>query len=251
MPDKTDLELTTQATVIYNETQKKANTANRVGQMFLDLIASKINMDSLDTDQTLSADSDDIIATQKAVKAYVDAMLSTNISELPGITKIWAGLATAIPSGYLLCDGAAVSRITYDKLFTAIGTVHGAGNGTTTFNLPNLKKKIIAGYDVGTSDYDATAKIGGDNSIQLTVGQLPKFRVKIFKEADASSLNAAWPAAPRAIARKNTGEGTNAQYRFDPAAAGEADTGDSSEVGNDEAIDIRNEFIVLPFIIKT
>src|SRR6476646_8181745 len=46
--------------------------------------------------------------------------------------------AAAIPSGWLLCDGSAVSRVTYSSLFAYIGVLYGVGDGSTTFNLPNL-----------------------------------------------------------------------------------------------------------------
>jgi len=52
---------------------------------------------------------------------------------------------TAAPSGYLLCDGSAVIRATYAALFSAIGTTWGAGNGTTTFNVPDLRRKTTMG----------------------------------------------------------------------------------------------------------
>ena len=50
-----------------------------------------------------------------------------------------------MPEGWLLCDGAAVSRETYAALFNIIGTTYGSGNGSTTFNLPNLADKFIQG----------------------------------------------------------------------------------------------------------
>ena len=59
-------------------------------------------------------------------------------------------LATAtVPSGYLECDGAAVSRTTYADLFAAIGTVWGSGNGSTTFNVPDLRGEFVRGWDNG------------------------------------------------------------------------------------------------------
>lgn len=56
-----------------------------------------------------------------------------------------------IPTGYLLCNGGAVSRTTYATLYAKIGTTYGVGNGSTTFNLPNLTNKFIQGNaTVGT-----------------------------------------------------------------------------------------------------
>src|SRR5262249_51641111 len=63
----------------------------------------------------------------------------------PGVVLPFAG-ATA-PMGFLLCGGQAVSRATYAELFAAIGTTHGAGDGSTTFNLPDLRGRLAAGKD--------------------------------------------------------------------------------------------------------
>lgn len=54
---------------------------------------------------------------------------------------------SAIPTGWLECNGAAVSRTTYANLFAVIGTTYGAGNGTTTFNVPDLRGQFIRGWD--------------------------------------------------------------------------------------------------------
>ena len=53
--------------------------------------------------------------------------------------------ANAAPEGFLLCNGAAVSRTTYKALFSAIGTTYGAGDGASTFNLPDLADRFIQG----------------------------------------------------------------------------------------------------------
>ena len=54
----------------------------------------------------------------------------------------------ALPEGWLLCNGAAISRETYAALFNVIGTTYGSGNGSTTFNLPNLVDKFVT-YSIG------------------------------------------------------------------------------------------------------
>ena len=61
-----------------------------------------------------------------------------------GTVLPFAGSST--PSGYVLCNGAAVSRTTYAALFAVIGTMYGAGNGSTTFNLPNYTDKFLQGH---------------------------------------------------------------------------------------------------------
>ena len=56
-----------------------------------------------------------------------------------GEIRIWAGGSSDIPDGYLLCDGSAVSRTQYTALYALIGDTYGAGDGSTTFNLPDLR----------------------------------------------------------------------------------------------------------------
>ena len=74
---------------------------------------------------------------QAATKGYVD------LGSPAGIIAPFAG--TSAPSGWLSCDGSAVSRTTYATLFAAIGTTWGAGNGTTTFNVPDLRGMFLRG----------------------------------------------------------------------------------------------------------
>ena len=60
-----------------------------------------------------------------------------------GVIIPFAG--SSIPAGYLLCNGAVVSRTTYANLFKVIGTTYGAGDGSTTFNLPDLRDRFLEG----------------------------------------------------------------------------------------------------------
>ena len=75
----------------------------------------------------------------------VDQVIDITVSEgaQPGDYKMIAG--NTIPDGWLLCNGAAVSRTTYAELFAAIGTRYGSGNGSTTFNLPNFNGRHVLG----------------------------------------------------------------------------------------------------------
>jgi Microcystin-dependent protein len=81
--------------------------------------------------------------------------------------------ASSAPTGYLLCDGTAVNRTTYAALFTAIGTSYGVGNGTTTFNVPNLKGRVPVGLDSGDASFDALGETGGAKTHTLTSSEMP------------------------------------------------------------------------------
>ena len=89
------------------------------------------------------------------------------MSEPAGIVMPFAG--STAPHGYLLCDGSAVSRTDYADLFTAIGTTYGAGDGSTTFNLPNLSGRVV----LGVSQSHALGTTGGEASHTLTEQELP------------------------------------------------------------------------------
>lgn len=64
-----------------------------------------------------------------------------------GMEMQWAGTAATVPSGWLLEDGSAVSRSGYAALFLAIGTLHGVGDGSTTFNLPDRRGRVAVGVN--------------------------------------------------------------------------------------------------------
>ena len=87
----------------------------------------------------------------------------------------WSGSAGSLPTGYFLCDGSAVSRSTYAALFAIVGTTHGSGNGSTTFNLPDLRGKFVVGHHPSNGDYDV-GDTGGAESVTLTTAQMPSHK---------------------------------------------------------------------------
>ena len=82
---------------------------------------------------------------------------STTVTEAVGSIKPFGG-ATA-PSGWLLCDGSAISRTTYAALFSIISTGFGVGDGSTTFNVPNGQGVFLRG--AGSQTINARSKGGG------------------------------------------------------------------------------------------
>lgn len=79
----------------------------------------------------------------------------------------------AIPDGYLECNGQAVSRTTYARLFSAIATIYGVGDGSTTFNLPNLAGRVPVGFLTADSDFGAMPQTGGAKTHTLVTGEIP------------------------------------------------------------------------------
>ena len=106
------------------------------------------------------------------------------VSFLSGMVIPYAG--TSAPSDWLFCYGQAISRTTYADLFTAIGTTFGTGDGSTTFNVPDLRGRVIAGKDdmgatsadrltnqSGGLDGDTLGATGGAETHTLLEAELP------------------------------------------------------------------------------
>lgn len=94
---------------------------------------------------------------QLALSNYVPTLIPS------GVISAYGG--TSAPTGYLACDGSAVSRSTYASLFTAISTGYGTGDGSTTFNVPDLRSRSVIGSGTGTKIFTIT----GNSSNTLTV----------------------------------------------------------------------------------
>jgi microcystin-dependent protein len=89
-------------------------------------------------------------------KVATTAFVQNSIANVPsGSLLMWP--TTSAPSGYLLCDGTAVSRSTYATLFSLIGSTFGSGDGSTTFNLPNYTGRMPYGTTIGATGGSADA----------------------------------------------------------------------------------------------
>ena len=92
---------------------------------------------------------------------------------LPIGSMIPFGSQENIPSNWKICDGSAISRETYAELFNVIGTSYGAGDGSTTFNLPDKRGRVSVGLDSNQTEFDTIGKKGGEKTHQLTINEMP------------------------------------------------------------------------------
>lgn len=109
--------------------------------------------------------SDDLIVIENTSNSTTEKMPLSALMPT-GSIMVYAG--SSAPAGYLLCDGDAVSRTTYASLFAVIGENYGAGDGSTTFNLPNLKGRVPVGLDTGDSDFNTLGKDGGSKNVDIS-----------------------------------------------------------------------------------
>lgn len=110
-------------------------------------------------------------------------------SDIPIGSIVEFGTLTNIPNGWLICDGRAISRTTYDELFKIIGTTYGAGDGSTTFNLPDLRGRVLAGYKSDNTNFNTLGKKGGAETLKLTVDNLPSHNHSFTGTAHTHTLN--------------------------------------------------------------
>jgi microcystin-dependent protein len=204
------------------------------------------------------------ITTAKLATATVQLLTPT------GVINAYGG--STAPTGWLICDGSAVSRATYADLFTLLGTTYGSGDGTTTFNVPNLKGRVIVGRDSTQTEFDVLGETGGAKTHTLTTGELPSHTHAI--DHDHASFNVTGGThqhdvpygianminASDSVAAVPDGSATSYyQTRLSGGNAGShthaidvpAFTGTSGSAGSGTAHNNLQPYLVINYIIKT
>ena len=193
-----------------------------------------------------------------------------------GMILPWAAALADIPTGYLGCTGANVSRSTYSALFALIGTTHGAGDGNTTFGLPNFQNRMAIGksgtYGLGTTGgaTTATATISGSVSVTvnnhtLTTSQIPSHTHFIMKETSVTT-NGVFGAVTNPTAAKGNNGGMGSSDYHTQFTTGNPDVGSTNAIGGgqghshtasgsfgaaQDTFSVLNPYISINFIIKT
>ena len=190
------LDLKADKSTTYTKTEVD-NSISSITQNINNKLANKADKsDTYTKEETISAIQSN--TTNKADITYVDAQLNLKADKSDTYTKeevddmfdnptitgdtlpvgsitLWSGSTT--PTNWLLCDGREVSRETYSELFAAIGTIWGAGDGSTSFNLPDFTDKFALGAG-GEVDL---AETGGEKEVTLTADQIPAHAHNLFR----------------------------------------------------------------------
>ena len=146
-----------------------------------------------------------------------------------GSIELFAGPAASIPEGALICNGASVSRATYADLFALIGTDFGAGDNGNEFKIPDMRGKLPR----GSSDAIGTGSQGGNDEINLTVGQLPAHHHLQGRVGLTVNSN----VAPRVLHTDGAGHSIS--------------TGASAETGDGDGINVDSPYTAVNYIIYT
>ena len=187
------------------------------------------------------ADTDGVVVNDGGTMKSVPASDFKEYIMPTGAVLPYAG--SSAPTGFLLCYGQAISRSTYADLFSAISTTYGTGDGSSTFNLPDLRGRVVAGQDdmggssadrltdqTGGLNGDTLGDTGGSETHTLTTAQMPAHTHTV--------------AAQQQVSGDSTNRGGSGQL-------GAAATITSSSTGGDGAHNNVQPTIILNYIIRT
>lgn len=119
---------------------------------------------------------------------HLNDLMNDIVGDTVPIGAVMEWDSDTIPDNWLLLDGRAVSRKDYSELFQLYGTRYGAGDGSTTFNLPNRKTRVSVGKDSSDSDFNALGKTGGEKTHTLTVAEMPSHRHSLNTNINATGF---------------------------------------------------------------
>lgn len=163
------------------------------------------------------------------------ALLCT-VTEITGVVKMW--LTTTAPTGYLLCDGSAVSRTTYAALFAVIGTAYGIGDGSTTFNVPDMRDSVGIGVSPGSLSGRPTLRTIGQSGGEET-------HVLITTELAAHTHTYNLATAGSYVSINTSNAGNSALNGLFNVAQNTGSTGSGTAHNN------MQPFVVVNYIVKT
>jgi microcystin-dependent protein len=158
---------------------------------------------------------------------------------------------TTPPSGFLFADGSAVSRTTYADLFAVIGTTYGAGDGSTTFNLPDKRERVSVMYKSGSTNGTSGATLGtlgakgGEFNHTLTTTEIPSHTHALTRQQWYSSDKVVNSDTGSIFSWKSgTGGTTSAAYQGASSGNGVQNTGGGTAHNN------LQPYLVCNYIIK-
>jgi microcystin-dependent protein len=191
---------------------------------------------------------------------YEEAKYSFSGTSITGLAGLNTGLivpwsTTTAPSGFLECDGTAVSRSTYATLFGVVGTTYGVGNGTTTFNLPDLTDKTVVARS--TANSKTLAQTGGANTVTptgniagstgsttLTTNQIPSHLHTVPILATGSQTS-------QSVTTGMCVNSSNSNFQTGNAGGGQSHNHTLSANFVGSANSVLQPYLVLMYIIKT
>ena len=188
------------------------------------------------------------MANYEATKYDFDGANLTGIEGIPTATIVpWS--SASVPSGFLECDGSAVSRTTYATLFGIVGTTYGVGDGSTTFNVPDLADNV----PVGKSNNKALASTGGANTVAATgnVGGSTANATLSTAQLASHTHGTLPPRGPAPSEGSVFGSSGGGQQTSGSAGSGGGHSHNMSATFSGDATSVLQPYLTIIYIIKT
>jgi len=185
------------------------------------------------------------MANYEATKYDFDGANLTGIEGIPTATIVpWSD--SSVPTGFLECNGSAVSRSTYADLFAIIGTTYGSGDGSTTFNVPDLQDNVA----VGKSGTKNLASTGGANTVTSTgnVGGSTANATLSTPQLASHSHSGGGNVAGRSV---GGGQGVNEPSSTGSTGSGGGHSHNMSANFSGDATSVIQPYLTVIYIIKT
>jgi len=189
------------------------------------------------------------MSNYEATRYDFDGANLTGIEGIPTATIVpWS--SSSVPTGFLECNGAAVSRSTFSALFAIIGTTYGAGDGASTFNVPDLQDNVAVGKSGtktlgstgGANTVASSGTVGGSTAnATLTTAQLASHNHGFDAGPQGPPfqlINSPGPGSPGTVNVNNTGSGTGHSHNMSANFSGSATS-------------VVQPFLTVIYIIKT
>ncbi len=192
------------------------------------------------------------MANYEATKYNFSGSDLTGIEGIPTATIVpWS--ASSIPTGFLECNGQAVSRSTYSALFAIVGTTYGAGDGSSTFLVPDLQEKVA----ISKSGTQALASTGGANTVASTGNVGGSTANATLSTAQLASHSHSVPqlTAPGfqtgMVGFKNPAITSNSNATTANTGSGQGHNHNMSATFSGDATSVVQPFLTVVYIIKT
>ena len=190
------------------------------------------------------------MSNYEATRYDFDGANLTGIEGIPTATIVpWSD--SSVPSGFLECNGAAVSRSTYAALFAIVGTTYGAGDGSSTFNVPDLQDNI----PVGKSNNKAVGSSGGANTVTSAGnvgGSTANATLTTAQLASHTHTGSGTPANPKfAFASPQVMSAANNTANTGNAGSGQGHSHNMSANFVGDATSVLQPYLTIIYIIKT
>jgi microcystin-dependent protein len=209
----------TTATMILNTTGTVAITTNETRALTIESDGT-VGINTTDPNNTYALDVNGITNSTQVYQANYLLVPTGSIIQFGG---------SSAPSGWLLCNGQSVSRITYAALFAVIGTTYGSVDGST-FNLPNTAGRLPVGYNSGDTSYDTLGETGGSKTTTLSTNELPAHTHSGTTNSDGSHTHTINDPGHNHVYYMASDDG-NSSHNPGQLPAGDANPGEPNQYG--------------------